>query len=127
MPINNRGLVGQPNLPYPNESGYAGTDFFFDLTFLDHTKTPFTPTSLTYQVDDITNGQNMIPQTAVTSGLASEMTIQIPAQYWNMTNDWQGSQLCQVLWTAIGVDSVTGLAITVPKIDIVELVAIQTP
>lgn len=123
MTINNRGLRGQPNLPYVDNRSYAGADVFIDYTFLDHTGAPVTPASITYQLDDISNVNNMIPATAVTP-TGSSQTLQIPGAKMAMTYPAiaQGSQICQLLTTVVLPD-----ASTVKSIAIIELIAIQTP
>jgi hypothetical protein len=63
MPINNRGLSGQPILPYIDYRSYMGADVFVDLTFLDHTGNPVNPQSVTYRLDDLTNAVPMIAST----------------------------------------------------------------
>jgi hypothetical protein len=65
MTIGNRGLAGQPILPYTDFRSYVGADLFIDLTFLDHTLTEVVPTSAQYQLDDITNDINMVPLTSL--------------------------------------------------------------
>lgn len=99
MPINNRGLAGQPGLPYFDYRSYAGVDVFLDLTFLDYTGTPQIPSSITYQVDDLSNNVNMIPPTTVVP-TASSMTIQLRGLQMAMTNQFQGSQICQFTCSA---------------------------
>jgi hypothetical protein len=99
MTIGNRGLAGQPTLPYIDYRSYAGVDVFLDLTFLDFTGTPQIPTAITYQVDDLTNAVNLIPATNVvaTPGVpfTSSMRIQLPGSQMVMSRQYQGSQLCQ--------------------------------
>ena len=124
--INNRGLEGQPVLPFPSVQAYAGEDVFVPLTFLDYTKAAQVPTSLSYQLDDITNSVSMIPSTAVTAGLASSMTLQLPAASMNMSMQWQGSQLCQLSVTAT-IPVTGGGTQTIRGVFIIELCAIQTP
>ena len=127
MPINNRGLSGQPGLPYVDYRSYAGEDVFIDLVFLDHTGAPVQPTSFTYQVDDMTNATNVIPPTAV-GVTGTQQTLQIPGSLLQMTHFWQGSEIFQILMTAtLPADSVTGNISTVKGISVLELVAIQTP
>lgn len=121
MPVNNRGQVGQPVLPYIDYRGYAGVDVFVDLAFLDYTGTLQVPTSASYQLDDISNSMGMIPSTAFTPG-ASTYTLQIPGSKLAMSYNFQGSQLCQLIVTAI----LPGGA-TVKSVTIIELCAIQTP
>ena len=121
MPINNRGLSGQPILPYVDYRSYQGADIFIDLTFLDHTGTPVTPTSLKYQIDDMTNAVNVVPSTSVTvTGTAQ--TVQVSGSLLQMTHNWQGSEIFQIYFTAVLPDGST-----VPAITVLELLAIQTP
>lgn len=119
--INNRGLVGQPTLPYPDYRSYAGADIFLDLTFLDHTGNGVMPASIAYQIDDLSNAQNIVPSTVVIPTGISQ-TVQIPGSLLQMSQQWQGSQLCQVLLTAVLPDNSTIKGVT-----IVELCSIQTP
>lgn len=121
MPINNRGLGGQPILPYVDYRGYAGDDFFMDLTFLDHTGVGITPVSLSYQVDDMTNAINMIPMTSV-QPTGFQQTVTIPGSSMVMSHQWQGSQICQVFIQAQLGDGSHKSAIAV-----IELLSIQTP
>lgn len=124
--INNRGLEGQPVLPFPSVKAYAGEDVFVPMTFLDYTKAAQVPSSLSYQLDDITNAVNMIPSTPVTANLASSMTLQLPASSMNMTMQWQGSQLCQLFVEAV-IPVTGGGTQTIRGVYIIELCAIQTP
>ncbi len=121
MTINNRGLQGQPVLPYVDYRIYAGADAFVDLTFLDHTGVGQIPVSLQYQLDDITNVVNMIPQTTITP-TQFQMTLQLPGSLLQMTHQWQGSQLCQLKMIATLSDMSN-----IPGVTIIELCAIQTP
>jgi hypothetical protein len=127
MPLGNMGLQGQPQLPYTDVRSYAGSDVFIDLSFLDHTATPVVPTALWYQIDDLTNAQNMVPQTQVTAGLAAQMTLQIPGSVMQMSYPYQGSQICQISYWFSAIDSVTLASFNATKVDVVELVAIMTP
>lgn len=126
MTINNRGLAGQPGLPYVDYRVYAGSDAFVDLTFLDRTGTLVLPATAVYQLDDLTNSQSMVQQTALV-GLASTMTLQIPASVLVMKYPWQGSQICQLLVTFTALDSLTSTLFTANGLAIIELIAIQTP
>lgn len=125
--IGNRSLQGSPVLPYPTFKSYAGADVFLDLTFVDHTNTPVTPTTLFYQLDDITDVTNMIPGTTVTAGLASTMVLQLPGSAMQMTYQYIGSQLCQLAGWFQAIDSVTGTQFSAPFVYIIELCAIATP
>lgn len=119
--INNRGLIGQPILPYIDYRSYAGADLFLDLTFLDHTGNGVIPISIAYQIDDLSNAQNIVPSTPVTPTGISQ-TVQIPGNLLQVNHQWQGSQLCQILLTAVLPDNSTIKGVT-----IVELCAIQIP
>jgi hypothetical protein len=126
--VNNRGLYGQPTAPYVDNRVYAGTDVFVDMQFLDHTQTAVTPTSIAWQLDDITNVANMVPGTPI-APTGSAMTLQIPGSVLAFTypSIGQGSQLCQLWIQAVAVDSVTGQPFTMNAISIIEIMAIQTP
>lgn len=125
--IGNRYLQGTPTLSYPQFKAYSGADIFLDVAFVDHTNTPVTPTTLIYQVDDITNSVNMIASAPVTVGLAPTMTLQLPGGSMQMTYQYLGSQLCQLAGYFQAIDSVTGTQFTGPFIYIIELCAIASP
>lgn len=121
MTIPNRGLSGQPSLSYVDYRSYAGADIFIDLTFLDHTGAPVQPSSLVYQIDDLTNAVNIVAQTTVpVTGTAQ--TIRVPGAQLQLTHFWQGSEIFQIWFTAVLPDSST-----VQSVAVLELVAIQTP
>ena len=124
--VGNRYLNGSPVLPYPTFRSYAGQDIFLDLAFLDHTMTPVVPTTLVYQLDDISNDQAMQAQITLTP-VANTYTLQIPGSVLQMTYQYQGSQLCQLSGWIQAIDSVTGTPFTAPFIYIIELAAIATP
>jgi hypothetical protein len=127
MTYNNRSLAGQPILPYADFQSYLGQDVFANLSFLDHTKTPVTPLTLQYRMDDITNQQNLIPLTNVTTGLASSMVYQIPAASMQINYAWEGSIIAQISWSFTAVDSVTGTTFTGNSVNVVEIINIQVP
>ncbi len=138
MPIGNRYLQGQPILPYANVKAYPGTDLFLDLQFVDHTNTPVVPTSISIEIDDITNSVTMAGPTTLTSTgsttapflyttFASAMTLQISGSALQMTYPYIGSQLCQVGMQFTAIDSVTGNSFTSNSVvAIVELCALAT-
>src|SRR6185437_7180224 len=119
MTINSRGLAGQPILPYIDYRAYTGTDVYLDLTFLDHTGVGNIPQSISYQIDDMTNSVNMVPMTSVPV-TGYQQTLQIPASVLTMTRQFQGSQICQVLITAL-----LGDGSNVSTVTVIELCAIQ--
>ena len=114
-----------------------------DLQFVDHTNTPVIPTSISIEIDDITNSvvlPNCGPITLNPSGavgtasspftypaFAASMYLQVLASAWQMTFPYIGSQLCQVGMQFTAVDSVTGQPFTsTAVIAIIELCALAT-
>jgi len=141
MPIGNRYLQGQPILPYANVKAYPATDIFMDFAFVDHTNTPVVPTSISIEIDDITNSVVMAGPTTLnplgavrTVGVpftypafASTMYLQALASMWNMTFPYVGSQLCQVGMQFTAIDSVTGQPFNgTAVIAVIELCALAT-
>jgi len=124
VPIGNRGLAGQPTLPYNDFRIYAGSDVTLNFTFLDNNGALLQPTTITYLLDDITNFINMIPLTSLTP-TGSQQTLDLPASSLNMTFDYQGSQLCQLVVTATFFNALSGVTTTARERAIIELVAIQ--
>jgi hypothetical protein len=138
MVIGNRYLQGSPILPYANVKAYPGTDLFMDLQFVDHTNTPVIPTSISIEIDDITNSVVMAGPTTLNPGgtvgspfiypaFAATMFLQIVGVAWQMTFPYIGSQLCQVGMQFTAVDSVTGQPFTSNAVvAVVELCALAT-
>ena len=136
--IGNRYLQGQPILPYPNVKSFTNTDVFLDLVFVDHTQTQVTPTSITLEIDDITNSVTMFgPSPLVPTGstvaplfygaFAPAMTLQVSGATMQMTFPYEGSQLCQFKMTFTAVDTVTGNVFTSSApIALVELCAVSS-
>lgn len=141
MVIGNRYLQGSPILPYANVKAYPGTDLFMDLQFVDHTNTPVIPTSISIEIDDITNSVVMAgPATLNAAGavgsagtpftypaFAASMYLQVLGSAWSMTFPYVGSQLCQVGMQFTALDSVTGQPFTSNAVvAVVELCALAT-
>jgi hypothetical protein len=138
MVIGNRYLQGSPILPYANVKAYPFTDIFMDLQFVDHTNTPVIPTSISIEIDDITNSVVMAgPMTLNPAGnvgppftypaFAATMYLQVLATEWQMTFPYIGSQLCQVGMQFTAIDSVTGQPFTsTAVIAVIELCALAT-
>jgi hypothetical protein len=140
--IGNRGLQGSPNLPYLQDTTYAGEDTYCQFVFLDRTNTPVIPISIKIELDDLTNSQNMDggPNTLVSTGASTTNYIypafasggnppwelQLTAALMQMTYPYQGSQICKlkVLWT--GLDSVYGNPFTGIFENVIELVSSPT-
>jgi hypothetical protein len=139
MVIGNRYLQGSPILPYANVKAYPHTDIFMDLQFVDHTNTPVVPTSISIEIDDITNSVTMVgPMTLNPAGdtagvplvypaFAATMFLQVRGFAWQMTFPYIGSQLCQVGMRFTAIDSVSGqLFESNAVIAIIELCALAT-
>lgn len=121
MTINNRGLSGQPSLPYVDYRSYAGADVYIDLAFIDYCGCPVQPATLVYQVDDLTNACNVIPKTVIPV-TGTQQVLNIPGALLHMTHQWQGSEIFQILMTA----TLTGGSV-IRSVSVLELIAIQTP
>src|SRR6204780_1383377 len=138
MVIGNRYLQGSPILPYANVKAYPGTDLFLDLT-----NTPVIPTSISIEIDDITNSVvlpgcgpvALNPAGAIGTigspftypAFAATMYLQVLGSAWQMTFPYIGSQLCQVGMQFTAIDSVTGQPFTsTAVIAIIELCALAT-
>ena len=122
MTINNRGLSGQPVLPYTDYRAYAGETVFIDLAFLDHYGQPAIPNSLTWQVDDLTNATPIIAPTVINTISDSNYTLVIPGDQLQLTHYWQGSEIFQILMTVVLPDFSI-----VKGVFVLEVLAIQTP
>lgn len=140
--IGNRGLQGSPNLPYLQDTTYAGEDTYVGYTFLDRTNTPVVPLTIAVELDDLTNCQNMDggPNTLIATGASSGKYIyqpfaagangpwqlQLTTAIMQMTYPYQGSQICKLklVWTST--DSVYGNPFTGIFENIIELVASPT-
>lgn len=121
--IGNRYLQGEPTLPYPLVQAYPNNDVFMDLAFLDHTGTPVVPTSISIEIDDISNSIVMLGPQALTAGgatsgnliypaFASTMYLQIAGAVLQMDFPNTGSQKVQVGASFTAIDSVTGQSFT---------------
>jgi hypothetical protein len=140
--IGNRGLQGSPNLPYLQDTTYAGEDTYLQYVFLDRVNQPVVPVTIKVELDDLTNCQNMDggPNTLVSTGASTTNYIypafssggnppwelQLTAALMQMTYPYEGSQICKLklLWTAL--DSVYGNPFTGVFENIIELVASPT-
>ena len=54
-----------------------GSECYCNAVFRDVNGVAYTPTSLSYQIDDLTNSVNVVPMTAYTGTLASTLSITI--------------------------------------------------
>lgn len=140
--IGNRGLQGSPNLPYIQDTTYAGEDTYLQYTFLDRTNTPVVPITISVELDDLTNSINMdngpVPLNAAgasttnyiypafSAGANGPWVLQATAAVMQMTYPYQGSQICKLklLWTAL--DSVYSNPFTGIFENIIELVSSPT-
>lgn len=120
-------LQGNPELPYVRHLCYAGTDVAIQMTFLTTLGVAATPISIVYEMDDLTNGQNMIAPGTVLVPTGSTQVLQIPAASLVMDRQYQGRQISQVWITAVIPDTnVASGSITVQQVVIIETVAIAT-
>jgi hypothetical protein len=140
--IGNRGLQGSPNLPYLQDTTYAGEDTYVGYIFLDRVMQPVMPLTIRVELDDLTNCQNMDqgPNTLVaagastpfyiypafTSGANPQWQLQLTALLMQMTYPYQGSQICKLKLMFTAVDSVLGNPFTGVFENIIELVASPT-
>jgi len=114
-----------------------------DLQFVDHTNTPVIPTSISIEIDDITNSVvlpgcgpiALNPAGAVGTvgspfsypAFAGTMTLQVLGSAWQMTFPYIGSQLCQVGMQFTAIDTATGQPFTSTSVvAVIELVALAT-
>jgi hypothetical protein len=112
-----------------------------DLNFVDHTNTPVIPTSISIEIDDITNSVVMAGPTTLSAtgavgtagspftypAFAASMYLQVLGSAWGMTFPYTGSQLCQVGMQFTAVDSVTGQLFTSNAVvAVIELCALAT-
>lgn len=61
-----------------------GSECYVDATFLDKNGNPYTPSSLQYRVDDISNDISVLGWTTFPNALTTSVSIQIPASINNM-------------------------------------------
>lgn len=94
---NNRAQAGQPVRPYSDNMVNVNTDCWFTFYFVDRNGNAVTPTSLAYQIDDLTNNVTIKPAATVTPG-ATSYELNIPASVNQMTYGWAGSQVNQLTY-----------------------------
>jgi hypothetical protein len=116
----------------------SNSDVEIDLSFNDLHNVPITPTSISIELDDITNSIAMLsPTVLVSTGSSSgnvlypaftvsPFTLQLTAALMQMSFPYSGSQICQLGITFTGVDSVTGFPFTGTGLVIIELCAVAT-
>lgn len=141
--IGNRGLQGSPNLPYLQDTTYAGEDTYLNYTFLDRTNTPVTPVTISIELDDLTNSINMDqgPNPLLAAGASTTKYIyqafssgangvpwvlQATAAVMQMTYPYQGSQICKLKLVFTALDSVYSNPFTGIFENIIELVSSPT-
>ncbi|MGH6878563.1 MAG: hypothetical protein ACREHV_14470 [Rhizomicrobium sp.] len=140
--IGNRGLQGSPNLPYLQDTTLAGEDTYVNYTFLDRVNVPVVPSTISVELDDLTNSLNMdggpnpLNPAGATStnyiyqpfsaGANGPWVLQATAAVMQMTYPYQGSQICKLklIWTAV--DSVYGNPFTGIFENVIELVSSPT-
>lgn len=101
MAGNSKSWQGIPERPYTSHDSYTGEDVLVGLSFINSSGVPTIPTALTYEVDSLTTNQNVIPSTAVASGLlALQMTLQLPGALMVNTRNYVGMEIFQLLVSA---------------------------
>lgn len=136
--IGNRYLQGQPTLPYTNYKSLAGSSIFVDLQFVDHTQTAVMPTTISLEIDDITNCIEMLGPTVLNPAGGTGPQIFYPAftngvwtfrasgSFMQMSFPYSGSQICQFKFNFTALDSVTGLPFDGVGLLYIELCAVAT-
>jgi hypothetical protein len=135
--------MGSPNLPYLQDTTYAGEDTYLQYTFLDRTNTPVVPLTISVELDDLTNSIDMdsgpTPLNAVgastnfyiypaftSGGSGAPWTLQLTAALMQMTYPYQGSQICKLKLVFTAVDSVLNNPFTGIFENVIELVSSPT-
>jgi hypothetical protein len=88
-------LQGNPVLPYKATTVDAGSDCWLELQFLDRTRAPAVPTTITYRIDNVTDNQVVLATTSVAPS-GTTMELNIPASLNVMQRQGQSSQINQV-------------------------------
>ncbi len=69
-------IAGRGTRPARQTPVNAGSDCWIEMTFIDRNGAAFTPTTLTYRIDDLTNGQSVVGTTSLSpSGSTYELDI----------------------------------------------------
>lgn len=119
-------LQGNPELGYTRHLVYGGTDVLLSLTFLNSLGVATEPTSITWEMDDLTNGQNMVPPTSLSPTGATQV-LQITAAQLVMDRQYQGRQISQVWIKAVIPDTnAPSGSIQANQIVVIETIAIAT-
>lgn len=85
----------KPVNPYRNLDINEGTTAILEVTYLDKDKANITPTAVSYRVDDLTNGREVLDWTAVITPTASD-TITITGAQNAVNNRSQDKELRQI-------------------------------
>lgn len=115
------GVYGQPVRPQIEASVVAGSDVWVDVQALDRFGVAQIPTSVTWQVDDLSSRLNMVQATTFTP-VSSAFEIHVPAASNVIQNPTRASIIAQMMIAATLPD---GSVIKVPRCW--EVVAINTP
>ncbi len=94
--FNNRAIAGQPTRGYNDVLVNANTDVWLALTFVDRNGLAITPTSVKYQIDNLTDTVNVLAATTFGGTLSNTIEINIPASVNQMSYPDRGSQVNQI-------------------------------
>lgn len=108
---NNRAQAGQPVRPYSDNMVNANTDCWLTFYFVDRNGNAVTPTSLAYQIDNLTDNVSILPPATISPG-ATSYELNIPASVNQMTSAWAGSQVNQVSYVITYSDGSTESGVT---------------
>lgn len=105
--FNNRGFGGQPTRPFSDFLLNANSDCWLELTFVDRNGAAETPTGLTYRIDNLTDSLVIQNTTSIGPPAGNTFELNIPASLNQMSYNWRGSQVMQVLVTSTYADGST--------------------
>lgn len=103
---NNRAVAGQPVRPYSDNMVNTNCDCWFTFSFVDRNGNAVTPTSLAYQIDNLTHNVNVLGPQTVSPG-ATSYELNIPASVNQMSYNWDGSQVNQLSYVITFADGST--------------------
>ena len=122
-----RGWQGQPNSLVRTHRVPAYSDVLIQCTFLNSSKVPTEPTSISWRMDSLTSVQNVQASTSVVP-TGSQQVIQVPAAIMIPTRSWYGTEMMQVWIQAVITDTnAPSGSITVNKIVALEMVMESIP
>ncbi len=120
-------LQAIPQEAYQQFSSLAGNDVLLQCTFLTSLGVAATPNTITYEVDSLTTGTNIIGSTSV-SPTGSTQTIQLPGSLMQPSRPYLGEEQFQV-WIKANIPDTNASSgsINVNVLAIIDLIAIALP